>query len=144
MKRKKERLIDWGDIRRQWNKWARQQVGIRSTLSSRPDTSLDTWESERGTEGICVHRIGGRACVSVCAPFNLFIYLSLAAIMAFIPSLSLCLSLSGDGGLVFPVCRLIIKPEFSHQTLIRPITRVTESVGRLMWASDKDAHAPQD
>lgn len=62
---------------------------------------------------------------------NLFIYLSLAAIMVFIPSLSLCLSLSGDGGLVF-VCRLIIKPEFSHQTLIRPITRVTESVGRLM------------
>lgn len=35
--------------------------------------------------------------------FNLFIYLSLAAIMVFIPSLSLCLSLSGDGGLVFRV-----------------------------------------
>lgn len=48
--------------------------------------------------------------------FNLFIYLSLAAIMVFIPSLSLCLSLSGDGGLV-SACRLIIKPEFSHQTL---------------------------
>lgn len=36
--------------------------------------------------------------------------------------------------------RLIIKPEFSHQTLIRPITRVTESVGRLMVAADKDTY----
>lgn len=75
-----------------------------------------------------MHRSGSRVHTLA---FNLFIYLSLAAIMVFIPSLSLCLSLSGDGGLV-SVCRLIIKPEFSHQTLIRPITRVIESVGRLM------------
>lgn len=81
---------------------------------------------------MCVRRNGERVCMCVCA-VNLFIYLSLAVIMVFIPSLALplCLSLSGDGGLA-PVCRLIIKPVFSHQTLIRPITRVTESVGRLM------------
>lgn len=81
---------------------------------------------------MCVQEWRQRQCVCVRA-VNLFIYLSLAAIMVFIPSLSLslCLSLSSDGGLGF-VCRLIIKPVFSHQTLIRPITRVTESVGRLM------------
>lgn len=42
------RLIDWRDLQRQWNKWTGQQVGIRSTLSSRPDTSRDT--CERGLE----------------------------------------------------------------------------------------------
>lgn len=80
------RLIDWRDLQRQWNKWTVQQVGIRSTLSSRPDTSRDTCErgledmASAGMTVVCV-------CVRVCAA-NLFIYLSLAAIMVFIPSLS--------------------------------------------------------
>lgn len=83
------RLIDWRDLQRRWNKWTVQQVGIRSTLSSRPDTSRDT--CERGLGRICERRNDGSLCVCarVCArAANLFIYLSLAAIMVFIPSLS--------------------------------------------------------
>lgn len=112
-----ERLTEGGDLQRQWNK------RLCNKLELDQHYQADQIQAVIPGRRPCVRRL------CVCS-LNLFIYLSLAAIMVFIPSL--CLSLSCDGGLG-PVSRLIITPVFSHQTLIRPITRVTESTGVLMW-----------